>query len=46
MFISEKEIKLIQRQGSFDKEKFNEWWKEMEKVPISYGKKVKQNCSN
>lgn len=43
MFISEKEIKLIQRQDSFDREKFMKWWKEMEKTPISYGKKVKQN---
>lgn len=39
MFISEREIKLIQKQDGFDREKFAKWWKEMEEVPISYGRK-------
>lgn len=38
MFISEREIKLIQKQDGFDREKFVRWWKEMEEKPISYGK--------
>lgn len=42
MLISEKEIVLIQKQDGFDREKFNKWWKEMEKTPISYGKVQKK----